>query len=674
MSFLNNTGLAYFYSKLKEKFIQKVNGTTPDVNGNVQINQVPLAENLTSPDAQASIDKFIYRTSGGSASLDSGEANLVFINGNIEIFGRVDEDWSATTTNNISCNINNIDKTTWRGQVSVTGDTTFTYSVTMNTSAQSSWSSSGTWNPSLATYGLGSGVISNIIDYSINCVVTSETGITAATVIPSTFSATTLAQNSGSYNFTYIDFGESEEPTEEESGWYYNGDLVTLSSYGITATGTPVNGDIITIDWLIGTPNNSTVVIHYIAPVQGTLLIAKPTAFQSTGFNQFDKNSMVINNATISGTQIIADDNYSICYCPAKSGDHGYAAVSPGEHIIDTAPMGWSATIPDIGDTIITTSINPNDVITNFAGRFTANEDGYILVVVDNVDDIMMGCAWSDYISDIQEELSADPSFYKEYSIPSQIPIPMYGYNNNIRYELPTATYGLPRIGTYYDTINFDAHTYVKRVGYYPYSAENLAIVQDYYATYGTPYEYDEGTNGKILYALDGNSGVGNPVIYQLEETGSYTAATGVVTSVDIEQFITNALPNILNYDRIIHDKYVFTNTGIGETYWSYSWNDGTSHSQVFNFVTNWGVTFGTVTSGDTLTIYIPIESIYQVDDHGTEKIINTEIPVQIELLYGQNLRDKLRTDVLTISEQELYPSQILQVLKNQGWTVANTW
>jgi len=63
----------------------------PDAYGNVQINQVPLAENLTSPDAQASVESFIYRTSGGSASLESGEANLVFINGNSSISGRVIE-------------------------------------------------------------------------------------------------------------------------------------------------------------------------------------------------------------------------------------------------------------------------------------------------------------------------------------------------------------------------------------------------------------------------------------------------------------------------------------------------------------------------------------------------------------------------------------------------------
>ena len=54
MSFLDNTGLSYFYSKLKEKFIRSVTTgndiLTPDIDGNVTIINVPTADNLTSPD------------------------------------------------------------------------------------------------------------------------------------------------------------------------------------------------------------------------------------------------------------------------------------------------------------------------------------------------------------------------------------------------------------------------------------------------------------------------------------------------------------------------------------------------------------------------------------------------------------------------------------------------
>jgi hypothetical protein len=87
MGFLDQTGLAYFYSKIKEKFVRSINSITPDSSGNVAITNVETANNLTSPDGQTSYGKYIYRTSGGDASLSSGEAQLLYIEGNIEKVG-----------------------------------------------------------------------------------------------------------------------------------------------------------------------------------------------------------------------------------------------------------------------------------------------------------------------------------------------------------------------------------------------------------------------------------------------------------------------------------------------------------------------------------------------------------------------------------------------------------
>jgi hypothetical protein len=54
MSFLDSSGLSYFYSKLKEKFVRSITTgkeiLTPDTSGNVTITNVPTADNLTSPD------------------------------------------------------------------------------------------------------------------------------------------------------------------------------------------------------------------------------------------------------------------------------------------------------------------------------------------------------------------------------------------------------------------------------------------------------------------------------------------------------------------------------------------------------------------------------------------------------------------------------------------------
>lgn len=61
------------------------------------------------------------------------------------------------------------------------------------------------------------------------------------------------------------------------------------------------------------------------------------------------------------------------------------------------------------------------------------------------------------------------------------------------------------------------------------------------------------------------------------------------------------------------------------------------------------------------------ISGVYNVNDFGIEYFEGTDIPVLTDILYGQNLKDKLRTDVLTISRQELTDSQKRQVWENLG-------
>ena len=53
--------------------------------------------------------------------------------------------------------------------------------------------------------------------------------------------------------------------------------------------------------------------------------------------------------------------------------------------------------------------------------------------------------------------------------------------------------------------------------------------------------------------------------------------------------------------------------------------------------------------------------------DHGMEAFVDAGIPVYAHVLYGQNLKDKLRTDVLTISAQTLTSTQKTQARTNIG-------
>ena len=63
----------------------------------------------------------------------------------------------------------------------------------------------------------------------------------------------------------------------------------------------------------------------------------------------------------------------------------------------------------------------------------------------------------------------------------------------------------------------------------------------------------------------------------------------------------------------------------------------------------------------------ISLDTTYSVSDHGLEYFSGTTVPVYTEILYGENLKDKLRTDVLTISAQTLDSTQKAQVRSNIG-------
>lgn len=66
-------------------------------------------------------------------------------------------------------------------------------------------------------------------------------------------------------------------------------------------------------------------------------------------------------------------------------------------------------------------------------------------------------------------------------------------------------------------------------------------------------------------------------------------------------------------------------------------------------------------------TLSATIDTSFKASDHGLEFILGTSIPAVVTTLYGQNLKDKLRVDVLSLSAQTLTKSQQIQAKKNLG-------
>lgn len=132
---LKSTGIAYVLTKLKDHFLQikdavrTVNNEEPDENGNIQIDSVPYAQNLESETAHRNSDSFIQRTTGGTSSIENGDAWLMNIKGNYIHEGFVPEsiDMQLTTVERDNPITATIDRDTFVGYVAESGTIVLTY-------------------------------------------------------------------------------------------------------------------------------------------------------------------------------------------------------------------------------------------------------------------------------------------------------------------------------------------------------------------------------------------------------------------------------------------------------------------------------------------------------------------------------------------------------------------
>ena len=149
---LKKAGITLLLSKLKtrlesmfvkiEDAVLSVNGEEPDEYGEVTLNRVNLAGDLESSFSQTSTQEFIQRTSGGSASIEDGDAWLSILQGRREHDGYVAEarDFQVHPVNEEEPISAVIDWDDFLEQVTETSTTTFSYTTE--------------WNLDPATYGI----------------------------------------------------------------------------------------------------------------------------------------------------------------------------------------------------------------------------------------------------------------------------------------------------------------------------------------------------------------------------------------------------------------------------------------------------------------------------------------------------------------------------------------
>ena len=108
--------------------VKSVNNTGPDANGNVQLNKVPIADNLDSSTRQNSSGEFIVRTAGGSASLSDGSASLMKVLGNSVRSGYTPESLDFQV-NSDSCDASITNMAAFREEMGDSGTLTLSYTT-----------------------------------------------------------------------------------------------------------------------------------------------------------------------------------------------------------------------------------------------------------------------------------------------------------------------------------------------------------------------------------------------------------------------------------------------------------------------------------------------------------------------------------------------------------------
>lgn len=317
-----------------------VNGTQPDpTTRDINLRSVPLADNLTSDDAQLNVGLYLERTSGGSTPIDDGDAYLSTIKGNMVKTGYVPE--SLNMTVNAVERVAPpaitavLDAETFEAYVETAGTYTLTYD-------------DGAWDNTPSDYGVtvsntpvdGDEIVivwdgENEPTMTVNAVTRPVPAAITATLDRDTFVSYVTSSGTVTLNYT--------------TAWSANPAL-----YGVTVTNTPISGD--------------QIVIVYVKLDRGTITTAAPTSFNSTGWNLYDNNTgkaRVIRYSSDYGYMI--GGNYSIVqFSVTADGEKSSVTVTDGAFNV---PSDGFITVTG-GDA--TTYIYPTwtDWLEGYAGEF----------------------------------------------------------------------------------------------------------------------------------------------------------------------------------------------------------------------------------------------------------------------------------------------------------------
>lgn len=504
------------------------------------IDTVRFADNLVSPDAVEDNSRFVFRTAGGDASIETGQATIVKILAKTTQPYHTDEHFSLSYSWATSY-YPSVDLNTWLSSPAGQEENIHSFNFTKD--------ATGWYLDYVSDY-------VNLADYGITLDVhrpgSPRDGATIQVwfeYVPADPTTSLL------YCSTWSDGTDYFEVSADMSVWraqvaqsgnyrfsYYQGQWsmdntpVDLADYGLTVTGTYIDSDEF---W-----------VNYVPEELGKKSRVKLTSFKSVGFNLYKYDAS-------------DETTYGASFAKVKGGQW--------YNIEGTYTSVWfNQTKVSAGTgTILYPSVYT-------VGQYQANnavyisEDGYIILAGGNDTDTMVNLIWSGYM------IGTAYQPYKEFEgiIPTQ---------DKDGAALPTMFLS---IGDVSDEIDFEHDLYIQRIGTQAYSQVALEtwLAAHPDAEENVDYQFDADY---IYTVLD------TPVQYRLA-----ASVTGVY---DVDDF------------GIEYFEYVYTG---------------------FSYL---------------------------------EPGIDSSTRPMVHILYGSNLRDKLRTDVLTISRQTLTEAQKRQVWENLG-------
>lgn len=639
MAFLDYHGLQKFTSQFKawldSIFVKTVNSTAPDSTGNVTIDKVAFADNFIADDAQSSSGEFITRTSGGEASIADGDAWLNIIRGN-----RVHSGFSAREVNMTVTPAGMVDRD---GTITAAIDRA-TFVEAASESATISLHYSNAWDMNPAMYGItvtgtpadGDTISVNYTKEVLNLAVNAAHRVAPAGIAATLNKATFIAYvaGAGTYTLSYTTVW-SEDPT----------------LYGVTVTGTPENGDSIVITYDGTNDPEMTVNSSRQADSAITATINRATfiayvdhdATITLDYTDSWSADPALYGVTVTGTPINGDQ-IVITYVKEVI-DMTVSAVS---QVVRTNPI--TATIDELA---FDNAVQSDGTTTfSFTTEWNLNPASYGITVTNtpvNGDTIVVSC--------VKEVRGTIKTFnpVEFYSTNWNLYNHTLGYARTVKYS---SSYGFILGGTFtsakFSTTN-DSEA-VKT----PVDLVDIGDGMYYFEVSEDGFVWLEGANDTDTYLFmtwsDWQSGP--PATFAAHEASTIDLSSvmselfpyGLMRVGSVEDEINLSLQTA--YSRIERMAYSAANLATAKA-------SGRAYEYDENYIY--------IVRAEPLSYAVELDGLYTANDHGLEVFTGTTVPGYAQMLYGQNLKDKLRTDVLTISAQTLSAQQKAQARTNIG-------